>query len=67
MSYVWFFVIIVTVTLYVACDASFSNKELREKWEIQFYQTCEQPVLQDLHKYHQKALDLIATDNSQGI
>ena len=66
MSYVWFSVTIVTVTLCVACDASFANKASREKWEIQFYQTCAQPVLQDVHKHHQTALDLIATDNSQG-
>ena len=61
-----FSVTIVTVILYIACDASFVNKESREKWEVQFYQACAHPVLQDVHKYHRQALDLIATDNSQG-
>ena len=58
-------VTIVTVTL-VACDASLANKASREKWEVEFYQTCAQPVLQDVQKHHQQALDLIAKDDSQG-
>ena len=62
----WFSVTIVIVTLCIACDAGFADKKLREKWEVQFYQICAQPVLQDVHKHHRQALDLIATDNSQG-
>ena len=61
-----FFVAIVTVTVYLACDASLTNKGSREKWEIEFYQTCVQPVFQDIQKHHQHALDLITNDNSQG-
>ena len=58
---------IVYLSLCVACDASLANKASRENWEVQFYQTCAQPVLQDVQRYHRQALDLIATDDSQGI
>ena len=61
-----FSVAIVTATVCLACDAGLANKESRGKWETEFYQACVHPVLQDVQKHHQHALDLIANDDSQG-
>ena len=63
-----FSVTIATMTIHIclACDASLANKGSREKWETEFYQACVHPILQDVQKHHQHALDLIAKDDSQG-
>ena len=50
----------------LACDASLASKGSRQKWEIEFYQACVHPVLQDVQKHHQHVLDLIANDDGQG-
>jgi len=52
--------------MHLACDASLLNKASRKKWEEEFYQACVQPVLQDVQKHCQHALDLITNDDSQG-
>ena len=52
--------------VHVACDASLRSKASRKRWEEEFYQGCAQPILQDIQKYHQRALDLITNDDSQG-
>ena len=50
----------------VACDANLVSKPSRKKWEEEFHQVCAQPILQDVQKHHQHALDLITNDDSQG-
>ena len=54
------------VCVYVACDVSLFSKASRKKWEEEFYLACTHPVLQDIQKHHQRALDLITSDDSQG-
>ena len=51
---------------YLACNANLVSKASRKQWEEEFYQACAQPVLQDIQKHHQHALDLITNDDSQG-
>ena len=50
----------------VACDANLVSKPSRKTWEDEFYQVCVQPILQDVQKHYQHALDLITNDDSQG-
>ena len=52
--------------IHIACDASLVSKPSRKKWEEEFYQACAQPILQDVQKHYQHALDLITNDDSQG-
>ena len=60
------FLQLITLRICIACDASLLNKASRKRWEEEFYQACAQPILQDIQKYHQRALDLITNDDSQG-
>ena len=53
------------IHVYIACDASLVDKASRKKWEEEFYKACVQPVLQDVQRHHQHALDLITNDDSQ--
>ena len=52
--------------MHVACDANLVSKPSRKRWEEEFYRACAQPILQDVQKYYQNALDLITNDDSQG-
>ena len=52
--------------MYIDCDATLADKALRKQWEKEFYQACAQPVLQNVQKHHQQALNLIANDDKQG-